>query len=184
MGQISMSARRELVAAIIGRYRSSSRSEKGRILNELCAVTGWHRKHAVRALSRDRCEAKPPRARSRRYGEPVRDALVALWEASDRLCGKRLKVMIGSLLPALERHGRVRLSAEDRALVLAASSATIDRLLSEVRIAARSGPRHGGPRTPLPSSLEGSARIGGMVSAERSTAVRIPGASRCPGGER
>jgi hypothetical protein len=33
--------------------------------------------------------------------------LTALWEASDRVCGKRLKVMIPTLLPALEQHGRV-----------------------------------------------------------------------------
>ena len=25
------------------------------------------------------------------YGEAIRDALIALWEASDRVCGKRLK---------------------------------------------------------------------------------------------
>ena len=39
----------------------------------------------------------------------IKDALVALWEASDRICGKRLKVMIPTLLPALERHGRLKL---------------------------------------------------------------------------
>jgi hypothetical protein len=41
----------------------------------------------------------------RRYGVDVREALVALWEASDRLCSKRLKPIIPVLLPALERHG-------------------------------------------------------------------------------
>ncbi|UQE03430.1 hypothetical protein [Bradyrhizobium japonicum] len=39
------------------------------------------------------------------------DALTALWEASDRVCGKRLKVMIPTLLPALERHGRLQLAS-------------------------------------------------------------------------
>jgi hypothetical protein len=49
-GRISMGARREVVSALIERYRSAQRMEKGRILDELCAMTGWHRKHAVRAL--------------------------------------------------------------------------------------------------------------------------------------
>ena len=51
-GRISMSARRELVAVVAERYRAAERGEKGRILDELTAVTGWHRKHAVRALRR------------------------------------------------------------------------------------------------------------------------------------
>jgi hypothetical protein len=67
--------------------------------------------------------------------------LIALWEASDRLCGKRLVVMIPTLLPALERHGRLKLYADERALVLRASAATIDRLLSEVKVAAAGGRR-------------------------------------------
>jgi hypothetical protein len=45
-----MGARREVVSAVTERYRSARREEKGRILDALCATTGWHRKHAVRAL--------------------------------------------------------------------------------------------------------------------------------------
>lgn len=54
---------------------------------------------------------------------------MALWEASDRICGKRLKVMIPTLLPSLEQHGRLNLDQADQALVLGVSAATIDRLL-------------------------------------------------------
>jgi hypothetical protein len=36
--------------------------------------------------------------------ETIEDAVTALWEASDRVCGKRLAAMIQSLLPAPERH--------------------------------------------------------------------------------
>ena len=46
----------------------------------------------------------------------------ALWEASDRVCGKRLVVMIPTLLPALERHGRLKLDQSDRERVLTVTS--------------------------------------------------------------
>src|SRR3982075_1383181 len=141
-GRISMGTRREITAAVVDRYRSAGRMDKGRILDELCAVTGWHRKHAVRALaSHARISPEARRQRSPTYGATIRDALVALWEASDRICGKRLKVMIPTLLPSLERHGRLKLDQGGRALVLAVSAATIDRLLVETKIAAAGGKR-------------------------------------------
>ena len=45
-----MGARREVLSAVAERYWSAGRVEKGRILDALCRTTGWHRKHAVRAL--------------------------------------------------------------------------------------------------------------------------------------
>jgi hypothetical protein len=142
---ISMGARREVLSAVMERYRSAKRSEKGRILDELCATTGWHRKHAVRALRRrakvGANAVEAPRQRKRRYDATIKDAMTALWEASDRVCGKRLKVMIPTLLPALEQHGRLQLGQSDRDRVLVISAATIDRLLVDVKIAASGGRR-------------------------------------------
>jgi hypothetical protein len=143
-GRISMGARREVVSAVAERYLSAKRGEKGRILDELCATTGWHRKHAVRALRHKTVtpgEVSAPRERRRRYDATIKDALTALWEASDRVCGKRLKVMIPTLLSALERHGRLKLGKADGDRVLAISAATIDRLLGDVKIAASGGKR-------------------------------------------
>jgi hypothetical protein len=52
VGTISMGARREVFSAVAERNRSAGRVEKGRMLDALCRTTGWHRKHAVRALRR------------------------------------------------------------------------------------------------------------------------------------
>ena len=140
-----MGARREVVSAVTERYRSAKRAEKGRILDALCATTGWHRKHAVRALRQHETVepdgVKALRERRRRYGATIKDAMTALWEASDRVCGKRLKVMIPVLLPALEQHGRLKLGLADRDCVLAISPATIDRLLVDVKVVASGGRR-------------------------------------------
>ena len=67
-----MAARDELVAAIAGRYSQADRTERGRILDEFTAVTGFHRKHAMRLLAGRATEAAFwPTARSpdlrRRY---------------------------------------------------------------------------------------------------------------------
>jgi hypothetical protein len=45
-----MMARSELLEAVGGRYRGAPRSERSRILDEFVAVTGYHRKHAIRLL--------------------------------------------------------------------------------------------------------------------------------------
>jgi hypothetical protein len=58
---------------------------------ESVAVAGYHRKHAIRVLGARASNGVAERRRSRpRYDEAIREAVVALWEASDRVCGKPL----------------------------------------------------------------------------------------------
>ena len=45
-----MSERRAVVRVQAARYRTARKKEKGRILNELVAVTGYNRWHAVGLL--------------------------------------------------------------------------------------------------------------------------------------
>ena len=138
-----MATRRELLQKLRERYWKGSFGEKKVILNEYVAVTGYHRKHAIRVLCKKLSPASPlDRRRSwRRYGAAIKTALIVLWEASDRICGKRLKPLIPVLLPALERHAQLQLSGGDRALVLAVSASTIDRILADVRVVASGGLR-------------------------------------------
>jgi hypothetical protein len=131
--QLSLATRRELIQAIAERYHAADRHEKKTILDEFIQVTGYHRKHAIRALKRTSGRQTEAAPRFRIYDEAVRSALTILWEAADRICGKRLKEAIPTLVDAMERHGHLQLEAEVRRLLLAMSAATMDRLLKPVR---------------------------------------------------
>jgi hypothetical protein len=134
MGRISMSTRDDLVVALSGRYASSSRQEQGRILDEFTALSGLHRKHAMRLLRAGQSGRRHgPRPGRRLYDDAMRQALIVLWEASDRVCGKRLRPLLPILVEAMERHGHLQLAPEVRAGLLAMSAATIDRALETVR---------------------------------------------------
>ena len=73
------------------------------------------------------------RGRRSVYDEAVTEGLVVLWEASDRVCGKRLKALLPTLVPALERHGHLTLDTRVREQVMAVSAAPIDRRLASAR---------------------------------------------------
>jgi len=132
---LSGPARRELVEAVRARYRISTPMAKRLILREFVAITGYHRKSAIRILNGDaeEIDAAARRRRPRVYDETFCRTLVVLWEASDRVCGKRLRALIPSLVPALERHGHLSLESVTRTKLLGVSAATIDRLLAEAR---------------------------------------------------
>lgn len=134
MRKVSMATRAELVEAVGERYRTADRRSKGRVLDEFVAVTGFHRKHAMRLLRTKRSQkAGGSRIERRIYDEAVRTTLVVLWEASDRLCGKRLRPLILILLEAMERHGHLDVAPEIKAKLATMSAATIDRALRHVK---------------------------------------------------
>ncbi len=129
-----MTTRKELVAALRQRYRSAAFGDRIKILDEFVAVTGYHRKHAIRVLREEVATAKAARTRNSLYDEAVRQALTVLWEAADRVCGKRLKALIPMLVDAMERHGHLDLDPVIKTKVLQVSAATIDRVLATARL--------------------------------------------------
>lgn len=73
------------------------------------------------------------RPERRIYDEAVHAALIVLWEASDRLCGKRLRPLIPILIEAMENHGHLDLDPAIKAKLLQMSPATIDRALQNAK---------------------------------------------------
>ena len=108
-----MTTRDELVVALARRYALGSRADRGRMLDEFAALTGHHRKHAMRLLHGGVSGGRSsPRAERRVYDQATREALIVVWEASDRICGKRLHPLVPILVSAMERHGHLQLAPE------------------------------------------------------------------------
>ncbi len=135
---MSLLARRELLAATAARYQQANKKHKQRTLDEFVKATGYHRKYAITLLKHFTNEkatlrAKTKRQRARIYTEEVKEALVTLWNAANRICSKRLVPCLLLYITALERFGHLKLTAEVREKLLAISPATVDRLLYPIR---------------------------------------------------
>jgi hypothetical protein len=136
---LTREAKTQLASSLRRRYQAASSRTKKQILGEFVAVSGYHPKYAIHLLNAAEPSASERRGRVRPtlYDEAAKQALIVLWEASDRVCGKRLKPLLRILLPSLERHGHLKLDEAIRSKVLAMSAATIDRLLRAARQATR-----------------------------------------------
>jgi len=131
---MSQASKRELIREIRPRYTLGTRADKRRILDELVATTGYHRKYAIHLLNHPRPRGvRVRRTRRSKYDGRVIAALELVWRAANCICGKRLAPVLGEYVAALEQHGELRLAAETRALLVGMSAATVDRLLRRVR---------------------------------------------------
>lgn len=134
---LTMGQRQAVTKAIATRYRRAGKADKGRILDELCATTGWHRNHARKALAsalRPKV-VRPRRARPPTYGPEVVAALRFCWAVLGAPTGKRLAPVMAELVPTLRRFGELEVSDELAAALLVMSPATIDRRLAAERAA-------------------------------------------------
>ncbi len=168
---MSLSAKRESLARVHGRYQRAGRPHKTRILDEFCATCDYHRKAALRLLNRPLPTGLPKRPGPKVIYDPaeVLPVLKRIWLASDQLCSKLLKVALPEWLDHHEqRSAPLREAFKEKLLRI--SPAQIDRLLRPVRVAhprkglsaTRPGTllrhavptRHGPPDTTRPGSVE------------------------------
>lgn len=137
--KMSQHSKRELVQRLQPRYLKASRQEKTKILDEFVAVTGMHRKAAIRRLRQRNKPTKERRGRRKTYTGSVVSALVAIWRICGCICGKRLQPILADMVDSLERHNELKLDQATKALLLDVSSATIDRLLRPYKSTNRRG---------------------------------------------
>jgi hypothetical protein len=128
------------------RYEGRGKEGRSRLLDEICALCGYERKYASKVLSGKRAVAgSTGRQRGGSgaiYGSAEREVIKAIWLGAEQPCGKRLKAALGVWLPHYERR-KGRLPKALHRKVLAASAATLDRLLAPCRVALGSRGRCG-----------------------------------------
>ena len=162
---LTMSEKKALTSQTAARYRKSGKKEKGKILDEFVASTGYTRKYAgwilcnlgkrrIVYLNGDLVELvigqprkKRRKPRERTYDDQVFKALKKIWAMFDCICGKRLVVVLRTMLPILEKFEEIDLSEAVGEKLLRISAATIDRLLAKekkkLRIKGRSHTKPG-----------------------------------------
>lgn len=136
---MSQQTREEVLNKLRRRYETAGLQYKRKLLTQAQDLLGYHRKSAIRALSK-----KPgPSVFHLKTGRPVRydpvhllAPLRRIWEASDYACGLRLAAMLPEWIPAYEAHEK-SLEPEVREKLLQASPRTLDRLLAPLRYAGK-----------------------------------------------
>ena len=124
----------EYVQALRNRYFKASKEEKGKILDEFIQVTGLHRKAAIRLLNRiSQTRVSKRLGRPPEYATGVAEALKFVWEATDKLCSKRLQPFLPEMVKVLRQHGEQRIDASIEAQLCRMSPSTIDRMLRPCR---------------------------------------------------
>lgn len=111
-----MQARFEVTKIYAAAYEAASKKDKGVILDQVVAVTGWNRDHARQQL---RARMRQPKGRAtatiavldRRRTKPctysydARKVLQTVWAASGGLCGKYLAASMAARLDQMETEG-------------------------------------------------------------------------------
>jgi hypothetical protein len=134
--RVGPQATREYLAQMRERYAQARPGARGRLLDEVCAVTGYHRKAVIRVLRRPvGPRRRSPPGRRIVYGPEVVVALRAIWTAAGYPWSVRLKALLPAWVPWARR--RLRLTAATERALLTISARQIDRRLQPDKRALR-----------------------------------------------
>lgn len=152
---MSIDERRKYLHKMQTRYWQASRTERSRLLDEMCAVTGLHRKSIIRLIRGDLRRKPRQRQRGFTYGTAVRDTIRLCAEALDYPAAERLQPLLPQTARDLAHHGHLSLTTDLLQDLERISVSTVRRITGPVlrnpqRLAS---PRKPGRRKPRSSSV-------------------------------
>lgn len=149
---MNVNERRKYLHKMWGRYRKASKQEKGRLLDEMEAVTGLHRKTVTRTMNGQLSRKKRSRERGRTYGVEIDDAIRVIARSLDYPCAERLQPNLVWMAAHLNDHGELRVGKETLEKLEKVSVSTVKRILKRI---GRSEPKLANrkPKRPQSNSL-------------------------------
>jgi hypothetical protein len=131
--EMTIEERRKYLKKQAPRYWAGNRAEKGRLLGEMEAVTGLHRKSLIRLLGQPTLERRrSPTRRRRVYGLAVEQVVAVVWESVDYVCAERLQPVLLPTAQQLARFGECLLTPEVTSQLETISVSTLGRMLTRL----------------------------------------------------
>jgi hypothetical protein len=149
---MNIDERRKYIHKMWGRYRQGKKGEKGKLLDEIEAVTGMHRKAIIRLLNGRLSRKKRSRERGKEYGVEVDDTVRVIARSLDYPCAERLQPNLVWMAQHLRMHRELRIGKEVLEKLERVSVSTLKRML---KLVGRSEPKLATqqPKRPQTNSL-------------------------------
>jgi len=155
---LDMRQKKAVTKQLKKRYTRATKKQKGIMLDEFCAMTGYNRSYAswILKIKKDRVlgymrtggktikfvaakRKKKKKGRPRIYTYDVFLALRRIWVIFDFICGKRLAPFMGEAVEKLKKHKELETTNEVDKKLTTISASTIDRLLKKEKSKFRLG---------------------------------------------
>jgi hypothetical protein len=141
--KMTIDERRKYLRLIKKRYLKASKLERGRLLDEMEAITGLHRNSLMRLMSGSLERKRRRKQRGRTYGTEVDDALRVISDSFDHICAERLQPNLVWMATHLAGHGEIKVSQLLLDQLSQISVSTVRRTLNRLRQDERRLPRKG-----------------------------------------
>jgi hypothetical protein len=165
--QMTIDERLKYLRKMKTRYVNADRQERGRLLDEMEAVTGLHRKSLIRLLNGSLERQPRSRERGRTYGADVTTAIRVIAASLDHPCAERLTPNLKWMAEHLSRFGELEVSGTVIAQLAQISISTVERHLGAIR--------QDQPRRRSRSSRTRNSALQGIPMGRIAWDVREPG---------
>ena len=120
--KLSLSVKKLLLNKIKDKYKKAKKKDKAFIIDDVVELTNYKRKYAIHQLNniKETTSKKKREGNNKKYTEEIKEALVKVWYASNRICSKRLAGFLPEMVQIM--HDKNHLNLEDKNKKLLASA--------------------------------------------------------------